>query len=146
MKKILIMISALTSLIGLGQEVPLDGNFSGQRCNGSVGLCTISQGGTGYGKNTGESKLKAKKMDGFHFQLIIDRNKISKEEELRIVGKELSSLMPSTLFEVEEDFLLDTQTAGAIGLTQDYTIIPKGKYPMVIEENSVYISFTVEKN
>src|SRR5690606_5897460 len=124
MKKIIITITALTSWFSFGQqnEVPLEGNFSGQRCNGSVGLCTISQGGSGYGKNSDEVKFKAKKIDNYHFQLIIDRTKINREEELGIVGKELSSLNSSTFFVVEEDFVLDNQTAEAIGLQSNYII------------------------
>lgn len=147
MKKIIITIAVFTSWFAYGQnkEVPLEGNFSGQRCNGSVGLCTISQGGFESGKNSNESKFNAKKIDDFHFQLIVDRTKISQEEELRIVGKKLSEISPSTFFIVDEDFVLDNQTANAIGLKESYIVIPKGEYPMSVDGKRAYISFTVEK-
>ncbi|MGB6094482.1 MAG: hypothetical protein WBF83_12045 [Moheibacter sp.] len=146
MKKVIILIVIAISYIGYGQEeMPINADFGGNRCNGAIGLCSISKGQGIMEKGPDTLKFTAKKVSDIQFQLIIYRSKISEEEEMGIVGKKLSTLGNSGVFRMEEDFIMDNQVVAEIGLKQGYIIIPKGEYPMTIDNHKAYISFTVVK-
>jgi len=148
MKKTLYITGILLSVMVYGQQekiVPLSGGFGGIRCNGSVGLCNVSQN---PGGKVGEAtKLSAVKINETSFQLIVYRKNLDSGEELRIVGTPFSSLDSSSppKFIVEEDFIMDGQTVQAIGLKSGYAIIPKGKYSMTFDDEKIYITFNLEK-
>lgn len=143
MKKLIYTLGMLVSIFSWAQEVPISGNFGGTRCNGSVGLCSVSP----FGKAGETPKLYAKKLNDQSFQLIVDRKNMSAEEELKIVGQSFSSLDQSSppAFVIEEDFILDEQTGKKIGLGNGYLIIPAGNYTMAFDDERIYITFNLEK-
>ena len=148
MKKILYITGILVSVLGYGQQekgVPLSGNFGGTRCNGSVGLCEVSQNPNG--KAGSQTKLSAVKISDNSFQLVVNRVNLEPGEELRIVGKAFSSLDRAAppKFLMEEHFIVDEQTLQAIGLKAGYVIIRKGEYPMAFDDEKIYITFNLEK-
>jgi len=146
MKKWIIIIVTAISFLSYGQQaIPLNAEFGGNRCNGSIGICSISHIQTEKGGNIEMGKYSAHKVNNVQFQLIIDRIKISENEELGIVGKKLSTLGTSTVFRIEEDYILDSEVVEAIGLKPGYIVILKGEYPMTIDSYKAYINFTVEK-
>lgn len=120
------------------QKIAMDGSFGGTRCNGSVGLCSTKQ--SSGAKSAADAKMYAEKIDDKSFRLVVNRSKIGAEEELRITGNKLSA---QKTFSVEEDFLLDEQTARAIGLQSGFTVIPKGIYPLTFDNEKVVITFQV---
>lgn len=146
MKKIFYILAILVSTFVWGQQkqVPLGGDFGGTRCNGSIGLCSVTHGSDN--KNPQESKMVAEKINNTSFLLIVNRSKINAEEEFKIIGANLSGLEKGNSLEfiVEEDFILDQETLEAIGITSGYTTISKGKYPMSFDEEKVYIRFTLK--
>ena len=148
MKKTLYITGILLSVTTYGQQkkiVPLSGEFGGTRCNGSVGMCNVSQNPSG--KINENTKLSAIKINESSFRLVVYRKNLDSDEESRIVGTPFSSLDPSAppKFIVEEDFILDEQTVQAIGLKSGYVIIPKGVYQMTFDDEKIYITFNLEK-
>jgi len=147
MKKIIYALGILVSSFIWGQQkqIPLSGDFGGTRCNGSIGLCSVTH--SSENKNPQESKMTAKIINDSSFQLIINLNQINSDEESKIVGSTFSELNKAAPpdFIVEEDFILDQQTATAIGLKTGYIVIPAGNYPLNFDEQKVYITFTLEQ-
>lgn len=147
MKKKLFTLGILISTFVPGQlkEIPLSGEFGGTRCNNSIGLCSVVQ--NSESKNPQESKMVATKLSDTSFQLIIYLNRIEQKEESKIIGQNFSKLNQSEPpdFVMEEDFILDEETASAIGLKSGYIVIPAGKYPLQFDQQKVYITFTLKQ-
>jgi hypothetical protein len=143
MKKTITIAAILVSVFAFSQtgKIALSGGFGGVRCNGSVGLCNVSQ--NSVNKNISETKFYAEKIDETAFRMVVNRGKMSKNEELQITGKEfvVARATENKDFTVEEDYVLDSKTADAIGLKSGFVVIPKGKYPITFDDENIVITF-----
>lgn len=78
--------------------------------------------------------------------LIIDRTKVTKEEELKIVGKQLkrSSKLKDLMFVMAEELVLDNNTKHRLNTPKSLTKIAKGNYPIEITKTAFIITLKLE--
>jgi hypothetical protein len=113
-------------------------------CSSGRGACSfnVSKENTGitYGKN-------AKKVSENSFQLEIDKNSLTKQEQVRVFGMPLSEINPDeTIFFVQEETLtLSIATLETLQIEARYSKIATGYYPMTITRDKVKIVFTLQE-
>jgi hypothetical protein len=150
MKKIIhIALLCLTTIV-FSQEEKLDTKATtfakltfgryGADCSGR-GTCSFNTQATKAQANT---KLIYNKNESL--TLIIDRTKITLEDEIKIVGKQLTknSKVNDFLFVMEDDFILDTTQQSNLKLPNDLSYIPKGNYPIQITNDTYIITIKLK--
>lgn len=119
-------------------SVGLTGTFYGVKCNGDVGLCTVSKG-------SGNSGIVANRVSDTKIELVVIRNQVSSADELKITGNSISRKSGSASYAIEKDIVIDTQVAAALGLADGYLVIPQGNYPMRYDNNFITIEIQLAK-
>lgn len=110
------------------------------RCNGGHGLCAIKSSSITGQTNTTIIYYDTNKMD-----FIINRSKITKEEEIKIVGKDLAVTVENEFIYIfEEDYALDTEIQTSLKLSAECIKIPIGSYPILVTKDTLTITFTLE--
>ncbi len=105
------------------------------------GICTF---------NTSQNKAQANTQVTYNkdnsITLIIDRSKITKEEEFKIVGQYLTSTskVNELTFVMEEDLTLEAETKIGLKMANYLTKIAKGNYPVVITKDTFTIILRLE--
>lgn len=143
--KIIPLLTATLLLQGLlfaQTTVSIEADIRGRSCTGGLGICGVSGGGS-----TTQSKTTARTIDEHSFLLMIERDKITSQEEKSLAGKSFSELSKNAqqVFTMEEEIVLDNETAKVLGLEKGYNVIPKGTFPMTFDDKKIYITLTVEK-
>lgn len=144
MKKIQSVLILLISLsINAQTTVNLKTDIRGRGCSGGLGICSLTGGGA---KSIGQTY--GQRIDKHSFLLIIERSKISHQEELSLVGKSISELnrTVSQQFKMEGEVMLDEQTVKQLGLEYNFNIIPTGNFPLTFDDEKIYIRINVVKN
>lgn len=119
-------------------SVGLQGTFYGVKCNGDVGLCTVSKGGGGSG-------VLANRVSDTKIELVVIRNQISSADEMKITGNSISRKSGSATYPIEKDVVIDKEVAAALGLADGYLVIPKGNYQMRYDNNFITIEIQLVK-
>lgn len=110
-------------------------------CFRSGGICTF---------NTNANKVDSNTLVIHNFNntitLIIDRSKITKHEELKILGQELmpKSKIDNLKFEMEESFILDASIKSNLKIAKPLTKIKTGSYPIIITAETFTITVNLE--
>lgn len=141
MKKIIITIILLISVYTDAQTiVNLNADIRGRSCSGGLGICSITGGGS-----ISENKTFGQQINEHSFLLIIERNKISQQEEISLAGKNISELSRTTpqVFTMEDELILNDETTKKLGLENNYNTIPKGTFPLTFDDEKIYIKINV---
>lgn len=74
--------------------------------------------------------------------LVFERDKLSKEDEIKILGQEINinTEMEDFTFLMEEALVLDEETRKALNFPQNFTTITTGTYPVIITEKSFTVT------
>lgn len=105
------------------------------------GICTF---------NTSQNKAQANTQISYNkdntITLIIDRTKITKEEEYKIVGQHLTatSKVNALTFVMEDDLMLETETRTNLKIANHLFKIAKGNYPVYITKETFTINLKLE--
>ncbi|QRM89080.1 hypothetical protein FG167_07475 [Lacinutrix sp. WUR7] len=146
MKKIIHIAMLCLTTIAFSQEktvrqtIFVNTSWEGKRCNGSNGLCYISS------TNKAQANTQITYNKENTITLIIDRTKITKEEEYKIVGQHLTatSKVNELTFIMEEDLTLEAETKTGLKTANHLTKIAKGNYPVVITKETFTITLRLE--
>jgi hypothetical protein len=146
MKKIIHIAMLCLTTIAFSQEktvtqtIFVNTSWEGKRCNGSNGLCYINS----TNKSRANTQVTYNKDNTI--TLIIDRSKITKEEEFKIVGQYLTttSKVNELTFIMEEDLTLEAETKSGLKTAKYLTKIAKGNYPVVITKDTFTITLRLE--
>ncbi|WP_452230956.1 hypothetical protein [Lacinutrix sp. MEBiC02404] len=105
------------------------------------GICTFN---TSQSKAQGNTQIIYNKENSI--TLIIDRTKITKEEEYKIVGQYLTttSKVNALTFIMEEDLTLEAETKTGLKTAKHLTKITKGNYPVYITKDTFTIILKLE--
>lgn len=116
-------------------------SWNGKRCNGSHGLCYINST-----NNKAETNTKIIYNQDNTVTFIIDRSKITKEDEAKIISVNLNaSFKPSqSIFIMEDDFELEMDDKSRLQIPLQLTKIPKGNYVLTITKDTFTIIFKLE--
>lgn len=78
--------------------------------------------------------------------LIIDRTKITKENEVKIVGKPLDDVFKvnELVFVMDEDFVLEKEIKSSLKTPEQVTKLAKGNYPIQITKETITITIKLE--
>ncbi len=142
MKRILYILLLLPFMVfSQESEVEVNSSFDGRHCNGANGLCDLLI-------NTDRKDPNAKLIYNKSNQtltLVIDRTEITAEEELKIM-KEIVTKEGNIkyVFINDYDFILNTDIKTSLEMGQKVSIIPKGKYAIIIKKDSLTITFKLE--
>ncbi|MDO6596362.1 hypothetical protein Q4512_05510 [Oceanihabitans sp. 2_MG-2023] len=115
---------------------------------GRLGLDCSGRGACGF--NTSTTKAQANTQVTYNKEntitLIIDRSKITKEEEYKIVGQYLTttSKVNELTFIMEEDLTLEAETKIGLKTAKPLTKIAKGNYPIIITKDTFTIRLKLE--
>jgi len=111
------------------------------RCNGGRGLCAINSS-----SNTRQANTTIYYYENNKVGFIIDRSKIDKEVEIKIIGIELSSTSIDKEFSyiMNEDYLLNLEAQIILKTSSKFTKIPKGSYPIKLAKDTIIITFNLE--
>ncbi|MFC4739390.1 hypothetical protein ACFO3U_05235 [Flavobacterium ponti] len=135
----------LIALITSAQTEKITTNYGIMRdCFGGFGQCDYPNDTL----NRSQLGRKLLLVDKDVFKLEIDRNQITKEEELFLAGKRLSLLKKdeNPLFIQQEDILIDDELLIQLGIDSKFKLLKKGSYPTLITDEKVIITFTLVEN
>ena len=78
--------------------------------------------------------------------LIIDRTKITKEDEAKIVGKPIAEVLNvnKLVFTIQDDLTLETEIKSNLKTEQNITKIAKGNYPIQVTKETFTITIKLE--
>lgn len=109
------------------------------------GICTFNTSQNKAQANTQANTQVTYNKDST-ITLIIDRTKITKEEEYKIVGQYLTSTskVNELTFIMEEDLMLEAETKIGLKMANYLTKIAKGNYPVVITKDTFTITLRLE--
>lgn len=146
MKKIIhIALLCLTTIAFSQQKKTL---INAELSLGRLGADCSGRGACGF--NTSTTKAQANTQVTYNkdnsITLIIDRSKITKEEEFKIVGQYLTSTskVNELTFVMEEDLTLEAETKIGLKMGNYLTKIAKGNYPVVITKDTFTIILRLE--
>ncbi|HLT54296.1 MAG TPA: hypothetical protein VKZ97_10405 [Flavobacteriaceae bacterium] len=112
------------------KELTVEVGWIGQRCVGDNGYCYVEPSADG---NT------TLRLNNSELTFIIYRDKLTVEEELKILGKKLSDESFDTYL-LEEPFALSKDVTNQLSLAEG-TQIPPGEYQAKITKETVEITF-----
>jgi len=115
------------------KEFTVEVGWNGQRCVGDNGFCYVEPSADG---NT------ILRLENNKLILKIYRNKITTEEEAKILGKELGE-EAIDIYIMEEPFVLSKDITDQLLLIEG-TLIPSGEYPVQITKDAVEIAFIMK--
>ncbi len=140
MKKIIYAILLCIPLVSFCQEnktsneTDVNITWDGRHCRGTNGLCNIS--------NTEDNKVLSNATIIDHkdgtITFNIDRNKLSNEEQLKIVGRELTPLLESN------DFIYALDYDFEFAMWDKTNVISKGNYPLIITKDTITITLNLK--
>lgn len=144
MLKLIITITAmLLSVITFAQtQLKIAADIRGHACSGGFGLCSnnsISEKANGT--------IVAQKISEKTVLFLINKQDLSIENQKSLAGKELTKVLPSEKidFKQETDITFDSKTILNLGFQPKYTTVKMGSYPMIIENDTVLITFTLSE-
>lgn len=115
---------------------------------GRLGLDCSGRGVCSFNTNTNKAQLNTQITynKGNTITLIIDRTKITKTEEYKIVGQYLAttSKVNELTFIMEDDLDLDDETKTSLKTANHLTKIAKGNYPVFITKDTFTITLKLE--
>lgn len=78
--------------------------------------------------------------------LIIDRNKMTKDDEYKMLGQHLeaNSKVNELTFARDEDLVLENDLKTSLKIANHLTKIAKGSYPVLINEHTITITLKLE--
>lgn len=142
MKNTILILFLCSSFISFSQDtIVINTSFNGRHCFGKQGLCdmTIPQKmGT-----DGNSKLYYTKGA---LNLIIDRDKLSKTEDYKVLGKTVDRLMytEQTVYPLKYDLEINRNVIKGLHLLDKEYVIKKGNYPLLVSKEAYTITFKIE--
>lgn len=138
------LISLCASAQNLGKST--QGDFNGQRCNGSVGICYVTPPTT----NTSQTMKNYTTYKQSENTMIIelDTTTLSAEDQIKFFGKEYSKITSNeTLnFVQEADYVFSIEALLYLGFDLSYKNLKKGTYPLSIIKDKIQISLTLSKD
>ena len=140
-----IMLSMHLSAQTLEKPALVQASFGryGSDCSSGRGTCSFSVSKNGLktipGKNT-------KRLSENSFLLQVDRNILTKSDEVSIAGTVFNEMNPgeTVFFIQQDDIALDAITVQNLQIDEKYSKIAAGSYPMSISKNTVEIIFTLK--
>ena len=126
------------------QNTPINAKSSfgrlGSDCSGR-GVCSFN-----IDSNKAQVNSQLIYNEDYTLTLIIDRNKITKEEEVKIVGEILTetSKVNEITFLMEDELVLKDETKTTLKITNQLTKIAKGNYSALITKNTITLTLILE--
>ena len=135
------MLIALPLLSIAQTELKIDADIRGRNCSGGLGLCSVSTT-TETQKTNQESKTTATKLDETTLQLQFNKMLLSEQEQKSLLNATLNKITTTENinFIQEEDLTIDIQTLLLLGIDSKYNTIKKGKYPLVITNDTIKVT------
>lgn len=112
----------------------------GHDCKGR-GICSFNTT-----SNTTKHNTQIKYHEDNRITLVIDRTRITKEEELKIVGQDLevNTKIKEGLFVLEDDFILEALIKSELKTPHQITKVAKGNYSLLISKDTFTITLKIE--
>ena len=129
-------------LLSIAQnELKINAEIRGRSCNGGLGLCSVSISSDAKKINQ-ENKLSAFKIDETTVVLEFHNTLLSEEEQKSLLNTTLSKITASQTidFVQEEDVTIDPQSLLLLGIEPKYNTIKKGKYPLLVSNETIKIT------
>jgi len=129
-------------LLSIAQtELKINAEIRGRSCNGGLGLCSVSTTSE-IQKTNQEYKTTAFKLDETTVVLEFHKTLLSEEEQKSLLNTTLSKITASQTidFVQEEDVTIDPQTLLLLGIEPKYNTIKKGKYPLLVSNETIKIT------
>ena len=129
-------------LLSIAQtELKINAEIRGRSCNGGLGLCSVSTTSE-IQKTNQEYKTTAFKLDETTVVLEFHKTLLSEEEQKSLLNTTLSKITASQIidFVQEEDVTIDPQTLLLLGIEPKYNTIKKGKYPLLVSNETIKIT------
>ena len=151
MKNIIyIALLCLTSIaFSQNQKSAIEASINAKITFGRNGADCSGRGTCSFNTNTNKASANAQiisNRDSNIITLIIDRTKITNQEEIKIIGQPLSSdsIKKEFAFIMEDDFTLEAETKLQLKAPIQLTKIAKGTYPISITKETFTITFKLE--
>ena len=132
----------LLPLLSIAQtELKINAEIRGRSCNGGLGLCSVST--TSEMQNTNlEIKTKAFKINDTTVVLAFDKTLLSEQEQKSLFNSTLNKITTTERIDFiqEEDLIIDGQTLQLLGIDSKYNTLKKGKYPLVISNETIKVT------
>lgn len=129
-------------LLSIAQsELKINAEIRGRSCSGGLGLCSVSTTSE-IQKNNQEYKTTAFKLDETTVVLEFHKTLLSEEEQKILLNTTLSKITasPTIDFVQEEDVTIDPQSLLLLGIEPKYNTIKKGKYPLLVTNETIKIT------
>ena len=129
-------------LLSIAQtELKINAEIRGRSCNGGLGLCSVSTTSE-IQKTNQEYKTTAFKLDETTVVLEFHKTLLSEEEQKSLLNTTLSKITASQTidFVQEEDVTIDPQSLLLLGIEPKYNTIKKGKYPLLVTNETIKIT------
>ena len=129
-------------LLSIAQtELKINAEIRGRSCNGGLGLCSVSTTSE-IQKTNQEYKTTAFKLDETTVVLEFHKTLLSEEEQKSLLNTTLSKITASQTidFVQEEDVTIDPQSLLLLGIEPKYNTIKKGKYPLLVSNETIKIT------
>jgi len=143
MKKILYTATLIVlPLLSIAQtELKINAEIRGRSCNGGLGLCRISTN-LEMQKTNQEIKTSALKINDTTVVLVFDNTLLSEQEQKSLLNTTLSKITASQTidFVQEDDVTIDPQSLLLLGIEPKYNTIKKGKYPLLVTNETIKIT------
>lgn len=139
------LIVALTALflnfnVRAQNQLKISIDIRGRSCSGGLGLCSSNPL-----TEKEHSIASAQKIGESTVLIEIDKIGLSVENQFSIVGKEFYRILSSDKFDFiqESDINFDKDTLIKLGFDTKLSLIRKGNYPMIIENDKIIVVFTL---
>ncbi|WP_290700713.1 hypothetical protein [Lacinutrix sp.] len=105
------------------------------------GICTFN-----VNSNKSQTNTTATYNKDNTVTLIIDRTKITKEDEVKIFGKQLDDVFKvnELVFVMDENFVLEKEIKSSLKTPEQVTKLAKGNYPIQITKETITITIKLE--
>lgn len=139
-----LLISLCASAQNLGK--PTQGDFNGQRCNGSLGICYVTPPTTN--KSTTMKNYTTYKQSEKTMIIELETTALSIEDQIKFFGKEYSKITTNEklTFVQDADHIFSIEALLYLGFDLSYKNLKKGTYPLSIIKDKVLITLTLTKD
>lgn len=141
----LFLITLFASAQNLGKIT--QGDFNGQRCNGSIGICYVTPP-TEINKSTTMKNYTTYKQSENTMIIELETTTLSIEDQNKFFGKEYSKISSNeTLTFVQEaDYVFSIEALLYLGFDLSYKNLKKGTYPLSIIKDKILITLTLTRD
>ena len=129
-------------LLSIAQtELKINAEIRGRSCNGGLGLCSVSTT-LEMQKINQEIKTKAVKINDTTVVLAFEKNLLSEQEQKSLFNSTFNKITTTEAIDFiqEEDLTIDSQTLQILGIDSKYNTLKKGKYPLVISNDTIKVT------